>query len=422
MRLAARRRAEAGASSLTRWGIVVAATFVLAVTAGGRFLLGVVFDQLQQTFSVSHGTLGLIVSLNVLIVGAFQPLVGWLVDRVAVRLVAAVGLACIALGMWVTSQAHNLPMLIFGYGVLVALGLAAVSPVTITPLVTSWFTRQRATALSIVSMGSPLGQLAIVPLLAVLVTSVGWRDAYITVGLLLLAVGAPTVLLLLKDRPRSERQAETLTGCALGSALAARSFWQLAIGFFVCGFTMSWVMTFFFDYAAVSDIPKATAAFGMSFMGGLSIAGTLFNGWWADRDGGALPLAVVYALRGVGFGLLLLAHSQVAVVFLAMAVIGFSWSSTVPLTSALCADIYGRRSLGVIFGLMYAVMPLGSAVGAALSGWLYDATGSYTSSLLINLAVGLIAAVAVSGVRVAPLFDAGVDRLRERESGPLLAD
>ena len=418
MTTASARRKET--SSLTRWGIVLAATFVLAVTAGGRFLLGVVFDQLQQSFHVSHSTLGLIVSLNVLIVGAFQPLVGWLVDRIAVRLVAAVGLGFIALGMGITSQAHSLPALILGYGLCVALGLAAVSPVTITPLVTAWFTRQRATALSIVSMGSPLGQLAIVPLLAVLVSGIGWRDAYIVVGGMLLAIGGPTVLLLLKERPRHETRDEVLDGCSLRTALGARSFWQMAIGFFVCGFTMSWIMTYFFDYAAISGINKGVAAFGMSFMGGLSIFGTLFNGWWADRNGGSLPLAVVYALRGLGFGLLLLAHSTIAVVFLAMAVIGFSWSSTVPLTSALCADIYGRRSLGVIFGLMYAVMPLGSSIGAALSGWLYDLTGSYTSSLLINLAVGLIAAVAVSGVRVAPLFDATVGRLREHE--PLLAD
>jgi len=153
-------------------------------------------------------------------------------------------------------------------------------------------------------------------------------------------------------------------------------------------------------------------------MGGISIIGTLVTGWWSDRTGGTLPLAVVYLLRGVGFGMLFLAKTSPVFILVAMAVIGFSWSSTTPLTQALCANIYGRRSLGVIFGLMYAIMPLGNALGAASTGFLYDQTGSYVPSLLINVAAGTIAAVAVIRVRRAPIFS----QIRSREPSPALAD
>ncbi len=389
-----------------RWSIVVGATFVLAVTAGGRFMVGLVFDQIRTGFSLSHGTLGLIVSLNVLIVGAAQPLVGWLVDRLPARAVAAVGLGFIASGMILTAEAHSTLLLVLGYGILVALGLGAVSPVTITPLVAGWFERRRATALSVVSMGSPLGQLIIVPSLAVLVDGIGWRDGYFVVAALLLGIGAPLILWLLREREASSDTAEPVAGCALGTAVRTLSFWQLAVGFFVCGFTMSWVMTYFFDYAKVNSIDKGLAAFALSMMGGISIVGTLTTGWWSDRSGGTIPLSVIYLLRGVGFGLLFLAKTNPVFLLIAMAVVGFSWSSTVPLTSALCANIYGRRSLGAIFGLMYAIMPLGSAIGAALTGFLFDQTGSYVPSLLINVGAGTIAAITVIQVSQVPIFRA----------------
>ena len=120
-------------SSLLRWGIVVAATAILAVASGGRFLIGVVFDQVREGFSLSHGDLGLVVSLSILVIGTTQPAVGWLVDRLQARFVAAGGLALLAIGLIITGRASSVWELVIGYCVFVALGLAAVSPVTVTP-------------------------------------------------------------------------------------------------------------------------------------------------------------------------------------------------------------------------------------------------------------------------------------------------
>ncbi|MDI3339823.1 MAG: MFS transporter [Sphaerobacter sp.] len=417
-----RRGAAARANSgLLRWGIVVAATGVLAVAAGGRFLIGVVFDQVREGFGLSHGDLGLIVSLSILVMGASQPAVGWLVDRLPARLVAAGGLALLAIGLVLTGRAGNIWQLVLGYCVFVALGLAAVSPVTVTPLVASWFVKRRATALSIVNAGGSLGQLAIVPGLTMLVVAAGWRDAYALLGAALFFIGAPLILWLLREREGDGQLAGAAAGCDLRRAVAHRSFWQLSVGFFVCGFTMAWVTTYFVDYALAEGISRETAGFGLSLMGGASILGTLATGWWADRAGGVVPLATVYALRGLGFAGLMVAGNGMAATLLALAVIGFSWSSTVPLTSALCADIYGRRALGTIFGLMFAIMPIGSAVGSALAGELRDLTGTYATSLLANVAAGLLAAVVVLAVRPRPIF-ARPAASAAGEPAPTLAD
>jgi cyanate permease len=67
---------------------------------------------------------------------------------------------------------------------------------------------------------------------------------------------------------------------------------------------------------------------------------------------------------------------------------------------------------------MFAIMPLGSAVGAAMTGLLFDQTGSYVPSLLINVAAGTIAAITVVQVREKPIFS----HRRQPETRQALAD
>jgi MFS family permease len=118
---------------------------------------------------------------------------------------------------------------------------------------------------------------------------------------------------------------------------------------------------------------------------------------------------------------LFLAATNVPLMVFAMAIVGLSWTATVPLTSALSADIYGRRNLGTIFGMMFAIMPLGSAIGSAGAGFLHDLTGSYAMSIWLNVVMGVVAGVVVLMVRQAPIFrqEPGPQR---QPAAPLPAD
>ncbi|MBO9385190.1 MAG: MFS transporter [Thermomicrobium sp.] len=386
-------------SSARTWIALIAVTTIMATAAGGRFLVGLVFPELQHDLHMSHARLGSIVSLSVLIVGLSQPFVGWLVDRFSAGLVALAGLTTLGAGLVLGSQAHDATLLALGLGVLAGLGLATVSPTLLTPVVAAWFSRGRTTALSIVATANPMGQALVVPVLAAVVAAVGWRRALLLLGLALVAL-APVAFRLLADRSPGRSRVESSQGCGVIDALRSLAWWQFAFGFFVCGFTMGWVMTYFVDYATRIGLGHTVAATGLALTGWASIAGAFATGWWLDRSGTSLPLAVVYALRGLGFLLLLVVGASTAGVLFSALVIGFSWSATTPLTSSLCAALYGRRRLGTIFGLLFAVMPVGTAAGSAVAGILFDWTGHYTLSLVLAGALGLSAAAVVWPVRV----------------------
>ena len=73
-----------------------------------------------------------------------------------------------------------------------------------------------------------------------------------------------------------------------------------------------------------------------------------------------------------------------------------------PLTSAITADVWGRASLGTIFGFIFITMEVGSGLGAFVDGLVYDHQGSYQLALILNAALGLLAAAVVFGMRDKP--------------------
>jgi MFS family permease len=117
----------------------------------------------------------------------------------------------------------------------------------------------------------------------------------------------------------------------------------------------------------------------------------------ADRFGRKNVLALVYFIRGFSFLVLFQAHDLPSL-YLGSLLLGISWTSTGPLTSALTADRCGLASLGTIYGAMFTIMPIGSALGAYVDGLIYDRYGTYEPSLLISALAGFVASVVVFGV------------------------
>jgi MFS family permease len=270
----------------------------------------------------------------------------------------------------------------------------------------------------------------------------GWRVSYWTLAGVAVLAMLPLGLWLVRDAPPGATDDPTATEAeddgrhahgarggkarpgeptvTLGRALRSAPYWQLSFGFFVCGYTMSFTQVHMVPY--ILDMPEhshtamqSVASSALAVVGACSIAGSLLLGFLADRLGHKPMLAVTYFLRGLSFLILLVAGSFIPGIFIAAIVLGISWTSTTPLTSAISADIYGRASLGTIFGFIFSAMNIGSAVGVYIAGLDFDITGNYHLSLLANGFLGFAAAAIVQGVRVRSL----VPRI---EATPAVAD
>ncbi|MDD5324016.1 MAG: MFS transporter, partial [Polaromonas sp.] len=96
-----------------------------------------------------------------------------------------------------------------------------------------------------------------------------------------------------------------------------------------------------------------------------------------------------------------------ASVYIFSSVMGLLWLSTVPVTNAAGAQIFGIQHLSMLSGFIFCSHQIGSFMGVWLGGYLYDRTGSYNIVWYIAIALGVFAALVNLPVREAPIARAG---------------
>ena len=93
-------------------------------------------------------------------------------------------------------------------------------------------------------------------------------------------------------------------------------------------------------------------------------------------------------------------------VYLFSIMMGLLWLGTVPLTSALVAQIFGVQYIATLFGIVFLGHQLGSFFGVWVGGYLFDATGTYDGVWYGSVLLGIIAALMHLPISEQPLHRA----------------
>jgi len=390
------------------WWVTLAFAVMVFVSAGVRHAVGPFLKPMVEDLHVDRGSFSLVIALGLFLYGAFMPWVGGLADRFGARIVTSIGCVLLAAALALTGQCQNLWQLALVYGVLASLGLAATGPVVANAVITRWFSRRRGTAVSILGSASMTGMSLLVPVVAWLILTVGWRMTYGLIGVFVLVVMLPLCLLVVRDSPEAMGLAVDGAPALAGSSVAAPAqrtstatalrtvaFWQLAGSFFTCGFSMSLVSSHGVPMLTDHGYSPIFASWIIGVLGASSIAFTLLLGGLSDRFGARPVLSGIYTGRAFIFaGLFLIRDNPLAILGVAIAG-GLTLAGSMSMTSMLTADIYGRFSVGRILGVIFLVHQTGAALGSSLAGALYESTGSYAAAYVVACAL-LLAAGLVS--------------------------
>jgi len=390
------------------WWVTLAFAVMVFVSAGVRHAVGPFLKPMVEDLHVDRGSFSLVIALGLFLYGAFMPWVGGLADRFGARIVTSIGCVLLAAALALTGQCQNLWQLALVYGVLASLGLAATGPVVANAVITRWFSRRRGTAVSILGSASMTGMSLLVPVVAWLILTVGWRMTYGLIGVFVLVVMLPLCLLVVRDSPEAMGLAADGAPALAGSSVAAPTqrtstatalrtvaFWQLAGSFFTCGFSMSLVSSHGVPMLTDHGYSPIFASWIIGVLGASSIAFTLLLGRLSDRFGARPVLSGIYTGRAFIFaGLFLIRDNPLAILGVAIAG-GLTLAGSMSMTSMLTADIYGRFSVGRILGVIFLVHQTGAALGSSLAGALYESTGSYAAAYVVACAL-LLAAGLVS--------------------------
>ena len=390
--------------------VVGVSTAVNALAWGVRSTFALFYVAMLGEFAWGRGPTALGYSLSWLGFVFFAPIAGWLSDRWGTRTVVTGGGVILGVALALTGQVTSLAQYYLYFGALGAAGIAGML-IPSTTIVTRWFVRSRGTAMGVLSIG-PASAVALYPLNAWLITTLGWRTALVAFGCI---VGAATVSLTLfyreppADEDRSGRAADTTpsrdtrgTGevWTLRRALRSIRLWaafaMTALG--VIGFQI--MATHQVAHAVDRGFPQPTVVWLFALGAGCMMAGNLLGGWLSDRVGRGWVFVLGTAVAIFGIGCLALTRGpQDLVLLLLYTVSGFGFGMRIAQLSTIPADVFAGPHLGAILGVVQAGGGLGGAIGPFLGGWVFDVTGSYRLAFMA-------AGVAVAGSAVAAWFAA----------------
>jgi MFS family permease len=385
--------------------VVAACTVLIGITYGLMYSYGVFFTSLEDHFKWDRATLSAVYSISFIIRGAVSVGVGWLADKYgASKIMAACGFL-LGLGLVLSSQVKELWQFYITYGFIMAIGLSGTFGIG-TAMVSRWFTRNRGMALGIVSTGSGLGTLFIVPGVERLITAVDWSRTFLICGIaggaLMMAASfllRPVPQAIKPSNSKSAQLVEngntdTFSEIPIKQVLkdSRMILFMASLGLFFLSIQI--VMVHLVSYATDAGISQLLAATFISVIGAVSIAGRLITGVGADRVGIYNTLFFTRLVLAVSF-IVLIFVKPVWSFYLFAVIFGFAYGGEIPQVPLFIGKYWGTKSMATLVGLNTFVITLGGALGSWGAGIIYDTFQSYQGAFIAGVLASLISLVLI---------------------------
>ncbi len=408
------------------WFVVATCMFIAFLTMGTRNAFGAFVVPMEAEFEWNRTVVSWAAALGALLNGVSQPFMGYLFDRVGVRIVVMTGIVVVGASTLLMAATGSIWYLIAVFGVVAAVGQSGTSLTNTGAMLSKWFRRRRGLVIGLNASGMSLGGLILVPFAAYLISLIDWRLSWIVLGVMILVLGIPLAFVFLHDDPAKKGLTpdgdpvpDTGPGGSPGAAappaqpLFAENWrqafrtlpiWQMSFSYFICGSTTFMLAVHFVPMAVEEGINPQTAALIFGLMSGLNALGATGAGWISDRIGGRKNwLAAVYFCRGTGYvilvaSLLVPGIPVVAGLLIFSVVAGLSWIATAPLTTSLTAEVYGLKSLATISGVAFLFHQLGGFTSVLAAGYLREFTGDYV--LAFSIAAVMLYPAAISAFTI----------------------
>lgn len=396
--------------------VVAGVTFLtLLVTAGIRSTPGVLIVPIEHEFGWSRATISIAVSVNLLLYGLMGPFAAAFFDKFGVRRTMVTALVLLVIGVCTTTLITRPWHMILIWGVVVGCGAGMTAYSLSATVVSRWFHKSQGTVMGVLTASAATGQLLFLPFLAQLTHHYGWRKATIAIACAALVI-LPLVLFFMRNQPADKkllaygeephsndvspssasphRNPFHVAILGLQRGLVSRDFWLLSGSFFICGASTNGLIGTHLIPACVDHgIPEVRAAGLLALMGVLDLIGTTFSGWLSDRYNSRYLLCCYYGLRGLSLMGLPYALAGPEWGLSAFAIFyGLDWIATVPPTVKLTAEAFGRASVGIMFGWIFASHQIGAALSATFAGSVRTYLGDYMFAFLLSGLMCLFAA------------------------------
>jgi sugar phosphate permease len=405
------------------WWTVIAGGIITFWGMGfGTFGFTALFKPIASELGFNRAVTSVAASVGRAEGGFISPVVGLVIDKFGPKWLVFFGVLGMGASLVLMYFINSLWAFYLVWGVLLGIASNVGFMLPLDKTIADWFVKKRGRALSIKFMFTGFAAVLMVPLIAWLISTQGWRMTCVIGGVVMWIIGLPLAWFFIKQH-RPEHYGMLPDGAAtnetleisqmidrgvkyateveereftLRQAMRTPAYWLLILSSASWGLVGPTFVIHGIPFLTDMGFEPVRAAVVMGMMSAGVIPGALLAASVADRfKKERLRFIVVGAsvLQLAGISVFILNPTQ-AMVFPLFISHHFGAGLMSPILGTISARYFGRKAFGSIRGtLTMFILPF--SVGAPIfAGWIYDTTGSYMIVFIVCavlLILGLIA-------------------------------
>lgn len=400
----------------------IAAITVFMSAPGQSFSVAAFVDPMISELNIDRTSYSVAYMVATLIGGLMLPFVGRLVDRFGARAVLPVVALLLSLACGWMSQLTTVVGLYVGFTLIRCLGQGSLTLIS-NWIVGEWFHDYRGRAAGICALGGTASVLVIPQVNDLLMSSFGWRQTWVLLGITVATTLVLPAVVFLRNRPEplgllpdwrfpdvsggnhnegcdsaetdvKQTTTATATDFTVGQALRCASFWKIASVVATVSLVGTGLMFHQVSILAERDVSRTMALAALGVQAIAASVSTLLAGYFVDRFPARYVLACSMLLEILAILLLLfMPGARWAMVYSAL--LGLHGGIIRSAGSIVWINYFGRKFQGSIQGISMSIMVLAAALGPVPLALVQDATGHYEMALWLFLLMPTAAGIAV---------------------------
>jgi MFS family permease len=352
---------------------------ILSIAYGSPLLVIVGLTPIQEAFGTDRSMVALANAFVWVGTGLGGILMGWLADRIGVRVSVLIGAVMMAAGLAI-STTGGVWTLDIGHGLLIGLVGNGAIHAPLVVYVTRWFDRRRGSALALISSGQYIAGVIWPAIFERGIASYGWRLTMLAYSAVVIVVIAPLALLYLRSAPEVRDVLRPASDPRVGTTVlglpANLVHALICVAAFFCCVPMAVPSGHLVAFCTDLGIAPAHGAAMLSVLLACAFLSRQFWGMLADRIGGLRAVMAGSLCQAVAIGAFLLTQNEVGL-FAVSAAFGLGFSGIIPSYVVAIRELFPSSEAAWRVPTFFFLGMTGMAFGSWLAGELYDRFGYY---------------------------------------------
>lgn len=327
-------------------------------------------------------------------------------DRIGPRVTAFIGGLLVAMGLLMCSFSNSYIAWVTGFGVLAGSGFGFGYSAA-TPPALKWFPPSKTGLIAgMVVAGFGLASVYIAPLSEYLLKTMGINRSMMVFGCAFLVVVCGLSLLLVNPpkgyvpqgakpkNPATARKQQPTVDATPRDILKSANFYILWFIFFI-GSGVGLMVISSIAGMAKQSMPNA-AFLAVAIMAVGNASGRVVAGVLSDKIGRNHTLLLMLGLQALlmvaAISLVGAARGNAVLILLLATFIGFSYGSNLCLFPSFAKDLWGLKSFGINYGILFSAWGIGGFVMSRVSQMMVTATGNFNSAFVLAAMLCVLAA------------------------------